>query len=69
MLALPSPANKHFSAGASRAEPSQEARPVELPPLHDPIGAVCYAGHEDVLCQIHTDRRSIDFDLPPRCKE
>lgn len=44
MLALPSPANKHFSPGASRAEPSQEARPVELPPLHDPIGAVCHAG-------------------------
>ena len=53
-------------ARRQRTEPGQKARPIELPPRHDPPGAIRHTGHEDILCQIHSNRRSIHFDFPPR---
>ena len=56
-------------ARRQRAEPAQKARPVELPPFHNPTGTVCHACHEDVRWQICTNRRSIHFDFAPHRKE
>lgn len=53
-------------ARRQRTEPGQKARPIELPPRHDPPGAIRHTGHEDILCQIHSNRRSIHFGFPPR---
>ncbi len=52
-------------AGQQSVEPVQKASSVELLPHHDPPSAVGHAGHEDVFCKIHTNRRNIDFDFTP----